>query len=405
MENSLDIDFSIYDIGGNYYRENKKCLFDPIREILIIETPEEIIRQKFITYLMNELDVPKNKIGVEVPMSRFKKGSKGRADIIVYEEEDGCDFPLILIECKANNVSLVDDVWFQAYKYDKILGTGFIIITNGTYTYGAILDKNDGSYNYIKELPNYKQLLSRENIELNYSDQQEWKRPNFSEIRNKDTIKKLQNFGWIGEDTEEHLYPFIINLVGFIQDTKVKFSPVKLENFNIIQDGDRYTSFGNAGGGSWEGDYRYLMLEDAQGNHQIISISILGGVSRKDHPKLGNRRGSTILLVAIDTFDKRHNSLQLNLDKYTKIKGNKYTVWHDGTLTIGKRGAAKKKEVIDYIRNKNPSMINQNGTITLGTFDGDKEIVWSCDSSKQFIKNLIKYAVLRDEFRRIKQSK
>lgn len=50
-------------------------------------------------------------------------------------------------------------------------------------------------------------------------------------------------------------------------------------------------------------------------------------------------------------------------------------------------------------------MINQNGEIILGAFDIEKEIVWSCESAKQFIENLIKYAVLRDEFRRIKQSK
>lgn len=93
----------------------------------------------------------------------------------------------------------------------------------------------------------------------------------------------------------------------------------------------------------------------------------------------------------------------MNLYKYTKIEGNKFTIWHDGTLTVGRSGAAKRKEVIDYIRSQEPTMVTSDGVIILGTFDCNKEILWSQDNTKQFIKNLIKYAILRDEFRRMKQ--
>lgn len=48
-------------------------------------------------------------------------------------------------------------------------------------------------------------------------------------------------------------------------------------------------------------------------------------------------------------------------------------------------------------------MVLPNGKIILGTFDCSKEIQWSQDTTKHFIKNLIKYAILRDEFRRFKQ--
>lgn len=405
MEDFLDIDFNMYGIGRDYYREGKKCVLDPIREILVIETPEEIIRQRFIKYLIHQLEVPENKIGVEVPMTRFRKGARGRADIIVYgENEDGDNVPLIIIECKAPTVSLIDEVWFQAYRYDDILGTGFIIITNGNLTYAAVYNEEDEQYYFIEELPKYKQLLEKEEFIFRYNDYEGWKRPDFSDITTEKTINSFLELGWIGEGTNESLYPFIVNLVGFIQDTDAKIAPVNLKGLKIIEDGDRYTSFGNAAGGTWEGDYRYFILEDEEGNHQIISISILGSLKCTNHPKFGNRKGHTTLVVAIDDFDKRHNSLQLNIDRYTEFKEGVYTVWHDGTLTVGKSGAVKRTDVIDYIKSQEPLMVNSEGRIVLGTFDGSKEILWSQKNVKQFIKNIIKYAILRDEFRRIKQS-
>lgn len=388
MEYSLEVDFDKYDVGRTYFKEGKRCIFDPIREILIVETPEEIIRQKFVRYLIEELKVPKNKIELEVPMSHFKKGAKGRADIIVYGENDEmCDIPIMLIECKAPNIPLVDEVWFQAYKYDYILGAGYIIITNGSVTYGAAWDEEDKEYYFVEELPRYEQLLNDKNFKFIYDDFQGWEKPNFKELFSNKNIEQFIEFGWLNENTSKDLYPLVLNLGAFIFDTKISCSPIKIDKLNIIEDGHRYTSFGNAGGGWWSGDFRYFILEDKEGNNQIISVSIL----------------DSYLVVAIDDFDKRHNSLQLNIDKYTEVQGNKYTIWHDGRLTVGRSGSAKRKEVIEFIRNKEPGMVLPNGKIILGTFDCSKEIQWSQDTTKQFIKNLIKYAILRDEFRRFKQ--
>lgn len=388
MEYSLEVDFDKYDVGRTYFKEGKRCIFDPIREILIVETPEEIIRQKFVRYLIEELKVPKNKIELEVPMSHFKKGAKGRADIIVYGENDEmCDIPIMLIECKAPNIPLVDEVWFQAYKYDYILGAGYIIITNGSVTYGAAWDEEDKEYYFVEELPRYEQLLSDKNFKFVYDDFQGWEKPNFKELFSNKNIEQFIEFGWLNENTSKDLYPLVLNLGAFIFDTKISCSPIKIDKLNIIEDGHRYTSFGNAGGGWWTGDFRYFILEDKEGNNKIISVSIL----------------DSYLVVAIDDFDKRHNSLQLNIDKYTEVQGNKYTIWHDGRLTVGRSGSAKRKEVIEFIRNKEPGMVLPNGKIILGTFDCSKEIQWSQDTTKQFIKNLIKYAILRDEFRRFKQ--
>jgi hypothetical protein len=404
LNNSLNIEFSKYDTGGTYYREGRKCIFDPIREILVIETPEEIIRQKFIKYLINELKVPKSKLEVEVPMAHFKKGEKDRADIIVYgENKEGCNIPIMIIECKAPNVPIVDETWFQAYKYDYILGAGLLLVTNGNNTYAAVWDEEDETYYLTEELPNYDNIVNKKNYIYQFDDSDCWTRPDFKKISDKETIKDFFEFGWLGEDTRKELYPIAINLAGFLHDTNTSFAPVKLYGLNIIEDGHRFSTFGNVAGGSWTGDYRYFILEDSECNNQIVSISIFGSMKFDSDPVFKNRRGKTVLVVAIDDFDKRHNSLQLNIDKYVEIQGNKFIIWHDGTLTLGKSGAAKRSEVVSFIREREPSIIDENGRIQLGWFNCNDEIRWSQENAKKFLANLIKYAILRDLFRKSKE--
>lgn len=211
MANNLDIDFRKFKIESKFMRDGKKCIFDPIREILVIETPEELVRQKFIRYLNETLKVPKSMIEIEVPMSHFKKGKKGRADIVVHAEDDsGTKVPIIVIECKAKNVVMIDDVWDQVLRYDEILDTGFIIITNESVTYAAKWDEDD--YYFLTELPTYSEIIDCEEFEFEESENFLWKRPPFKALLRPHTIEQFTDYGWIGEDTSKELYPLITNL-------------------------------------------------------------------------------------------------------------------------------------------------------------------------------------------------
>ena len=121
-----------YHVESKYQRNNRKCFFDPIRKILIVENPEEIVRQKILLYLQHKMGVPLDKIHVEIPMTHYKKGSKGRADIIVQGiDKDEILKPVIVIECKAPHVPLTDDVYDQVVRYNEVLGADNLIVTNG----------------------------------------------------------------------------------------------------------------------------------------------------------------------------------------------------------------------------------------------------------------------------------
>jgi hypothetical protein len=70
-----------YKLPKRYKRNGHDCYLDPCRKIFLLRTPEEDIRQKSIIFLINEMKVPIEFIDTEVPMSYFKEGATGRADI------------------------------------------------------------------------------------------------------------------------------------------------------------------------------------------------------------------------------------------------------------------------------------------------------------------------------------
>ena len=68
-----------------YNRHGKDCYLDPIRQKLIYITPEETVRQRMISYLVNELKVPKGAILVEEHLSHYNVPSKKTSlDMTVY---------------------------------------------------------------------------------------------------------------------------------------------------------------------------------------------------------------------------------------------------------------------------------------------------------------------------------
>ena len=67
-----------------YKRDGRECYLDPIRQKLIFITPEETIRQKMISWLIDTLEVPNNMIKIEEPLKHYGLNSKRRADIIIH---------------------------------------------------------------------------------------------------------------------------------------------------------------------------------------------------------------------------------------------------------------------------------------------------------------------------------
>lgn len=74
-----------------------------------------------------------------------------RADIVALGSDTR---PLVVVECKKPEVVINHDVLCQAVRYNSILQSPYIVITNGINTYCYTL--NGTSYTPTNQFPRYK---------------------------------------------------------------------------------------------------------------------------------------------------------------------------------------------------------------------------------------------------------
>jgi hypothetical protein len=130
-----------------------KMIFDPIRNKEVAATPEEVVRQKVIQWLLKGLEVPKEWIQSEVKI----KGNWA-ADLLVQATVDGKVENILLIETKAPSVDIDGYVFAQAERYMQILKPKYVCMTNGKEFY--YFKKIGGKYDTCDTLPHWKELCS-----------------------------------------------------------------------------------------------------------------------------------------------------------------------------------------------------------------------------------------------------
>lgn len=394
----MDLNLSEYYPVETFSRNGVDCVLCRIRNRLIIKTPEEYVRQAFINYLVYEKKVPANKIRVEFPLSRIKNNEKKRADVIVYDNDD--KKVVLVIECKKGDWGLTDRDFEQAKYYNSVLKADCIVITNGNYhlTY-KVFNKE---YKKINIIPTYENLLNKYSLKKHIVQDYPYKRGDtLEEYYSKETHDFFLECGFIGVDTKKELYPFISNLIDLVFDADSIFENLHFNGNTILKDlGTSKDSFGNAAGGNWNGDYKKFLVRDKNGDHQTIGIGIFGSAKYENHPRFGNSKGYTYLIVSIDDYEKSHNSLQLNIDKNVNLINGIYYINHNGKLTNGHSGSIKFDVVKNYLKKHAPNLLTSDNTIQLGAFPEKMLYLHSDQNSINFITNLIQYAILRDEIRR-----
>jgi hypothetical protein len=126
--------------------EGKDFIFDTLRKKWLILTPEEWVRQNFISYLIREKKYPASLIAIEkeIRLGDMKK----RFDILVYDKEHR---PWMMIECKGQEIALDEKVLEQVLRYNISLPVEYLIITNGDQCYAW--QKKEGKLDPVTDLP------------------------------------------------------------------------------------------------------------------------------------------------------------------------------------------------------------------------------------------------------------
>ena len=173
-------------------------------------------------------------------------------------------------------------------------------------------------------------------------------------------------------------------------DTSIKVDTLSLSNYKFVKDGGiRFTSFGNASGGKYIGLFRYFLVKDKRDNVQLVSLTVMSC-----------QNGSTLLIVAVDDFDKHHNSLQLSMDLFSEVDNGTMRLFHNGRMAVGNIGQIKSEIVREYVLSKADFKLKDSTHFIIGELDITRELSFENDDVRTLVSNLIEYALLRDELRK-----
>ena len=123
-------------------------VYDPVRRIYVRSTPEEIVRQLWIRYLVEEKKVNKKLIAVERAFSI--QGMKRRFDLVLFDKST---LPVLLAEFKAPGV-LVNQITFdQIAVYNMQLQIPYALVSNGMEHYSFKIDDEERGFVFLEDLP------------------------------------------------------------------------------------------------------------------------------------------------------------------------------------------------------------------------------------------------------------
>jgi len=134
-------------------KDGQNEIFDAIRHKFVVLTPEEWVRQNFIRYLSEEKNIPEIMMAVEKALS-LNTLTK-RSDILIFGSSGK---PLMIVECKAPEVKIDQKVFEQISRYNLALKVNYLVVTNGLEHYCAKIDFITGSYSFLENIPDYKEI-------------------------------------------------------------------------------------------------------------------------------------------------------------------------------------------------------------------------------------------------------
>ena len=135
-------------------KKGKDYILDIVRKKYLVLTPEEWVRQNLLVYLIEERNYPKNLIRIEQKLEG--KEQFFRADIVIYDKKG---IARMIIECKAGNVKITQDVFEQISKYNLQFKVDYLLVSNGKQNYTCKINYQEKNYTFLKDIPYYKDII------------------------------------------------------------------------------------------------------------------------------------------------------------------------------------------------------------------------------------------------------
>ncbi len=136
--------------------ENKTLIFDIIRKKFVVLTPEELVRQHVLQFLISEKKYPISHINVEKQLKLHD--TVKRYDIVVFNSDGSIE---IIVECKAPSIKINQSVFDQIARYNFVVRANYLMVSNGLEHFYCNMDYKNEKYIFLEEIPIYS--LNNEN--------------------------------------------------------------------------------------------------------------------------------------------------------------------------------------------------------------------------------------------------
>ena len=203
-------------MGTLEIRKNNGKIYSFIRQKDLVCTPEEEVRQNFICKLVNDFGYPIELMAEEYSSDLKTRGVRStRADIVIYESEEkkNKDYnAFIVVECKAEEVKIRLEDFYQGAEYAAKLRAQFLILHNSkeTHFYAVDMDKAPNkrdAFTQIVTIPHYGDISDKKKIDAIKKQTKAFTREEFTKmlrichniIRNNDKLSPEAAFDEISK--------------------------------------------------------------------------------------------------------------------------------------------------------------------------------------------------------------
>ena len=167
---------------------NGNKIFAPLKNKELVLTPEERVRQEYICRLVNHYGYDLSQMDQELQVNNSHRGQgKARADIVVWKSasaKSNEDAATIVVECKAEHITIREEDYFQGYNYAAWAGADFFVTTNLKET--RVFKVNKGKLpkrlEEIVDIPKADELTKAKNLKELLSQTKAFTRDEFSKL-------------------------------------------------------------------------------------------------------------------------------------------------------------------------------------------------------------------------------
>lgn len=128
-------------------------IFDRLRKRYFIVTEEEIIRQLFVSWMIDILGYPPSLMNNEIGI--ILNGTKKRCDTVVFKSNGK---PLMIVEYKSPKVKITQEVFDQIARYNMALEADLLVVSNGIQHYCCRMHYESKDYSFLESIPSYKTI-------------------------------------------------------------------------------------------------------------------------------------------------------------------------------------------------------------------------------------------------------